>query len=71
MPKMVQEMNFPDVSYCQNNWDETPKMVQYRVWLMGFDDNKNICTMKTCHMLVQMVTTTWSVKQDSVELSKV
>ena len=39
---MVQEMNFPGVSYFQNNWKGDLEMVQDGLCLMVFDDDKNM-----------------------------
>ena len=56
-------MNIPDVNYCQTNWEENPEMVQYGLLLIGFDDDNNLYIRTPLHMWVQMITTTWSVKQ--------
>ena len=32
MPKVVQKVKFPDVSYFQNNWEETPEVIQNGLW---------------------------------------
>ena len=47
---MVPEMNFPDVSSCQNNWEETQEIIQDGLCLMGFDDDKSVYTSKPCKM---------------------
>ena len=56
---MVQERDFLDVSYCQNNWKENSGMVQDGLCLMGFDDDKNLYTRAPCQIWVQIIKTTW------------
>ena len=68
MPKMVQETNLPDVSYCQKNWEENTEVVKDGLCLMGFGDDNNMYTRTPCHMWVQIITATWSIKQNSAEI---
>ena len=71
MQKIPPEMKFPIVSYCLKNWEETQEMIQDGHWLMGFDNDKKFYISKPFQILVQIVTTTWSVKQDYAEIIKV
>ena len=70
--KIAPDMNFPDVSCCQNNWEETPEMIQDGLCLMGFDDDKNCDTRKPCQICeFRLSKTTRSVKKEYAEMLKV